>query len=94
MRNDCYEHFIDEDFQASKYYRWPLDASPGAAMNTFTTSARRIEGSGSARFSVPYLCNALEFWQVTLCMTIVTYKMGTAMYSYKGDVMVSKRNVS
>lgn len=53
-------------------------------MNTSTTSA----SSGSVRFGVTYLCNALEFWEVTLCMAIVTYKMGTAIYSYKGGVMV------
>lgn len=59
-------------------------------MGTFTTSAITIEGSDSVRFGVTYLCNALEFWQVILCMTIVTYKMGTAIYSYKGGVMVKE----
>lgn len=52
------------------------------------TLAEKWRGSGSVKFDVTYVCNALEFWQVTLCINVVIYKMGTPIYSYKGGVKV------
>lgn len=64
---------------------WLLDNFPcpwGSSYGQVHSLAEQWRGSGSVRFDVTYLCNALEFWQVTLCIYVVIYKMGTKVESW------------